>query len=216
MVWAGEYSGLQSKKFPPSPLSCFVGQPLVQQEAPPSQHCPLQPDAGPAAQWQAPEMHVPPAQGMQVLLQTISPVAQAQLPLAHVALDGQVVEQLPQWFGSVARFTQALPQVVGSDAGHWQTLLEQISFVSGQAFPQLPQFDGSFVVFTQAVGVPAGHCVGSDVGHSQVPPEQISFASGQACPQPPAPAQFLASVWVFAQNVPQSSGLVPPHWHAPV
>lgn len=189
-----------------------MGQPFVQHAVPPSQHCPLQPVPGPDAQWQAPETHVPPAQGMQAVPQTICPVGQAQFPPVHVAVDGQEVTQSPQCFGSVARLTQADPQTSGSAAGQWHALPAQISFASGQAFPQALQFAGSFVVFTHSVGVATGHCVGSEAGQAQVPEVQVSCTSGQAFPQT---AQFAGSDCVSVQNVVQSSGFAPPQAHAP-
>lgn len=72
-------------------------------------------------------------------------------------------------------------------------------------------------MFTHSVGEPIGHCVGSDAGQAQAPDVQTSCVSGHACPQAEASVpQFRGSVDQSVQNVVQSSGFVPPHWHAPV
>jgi hypothetical protein len=200
---------------PPRPFECCCGQPLAQHDVPPTQHWPEQPEAGPAAQWHAPPLHVPPAHGMHAPLHGSSPAGHWHPVAVQVAPVAQVVPHPPQFCGSEVKLTHAVAHAFGSEAGQAQALEEQISFVRVHAVPQPPQFAGSFVVFTQAVGEPVGHGVGSDGGHAHVPAEQASCASGQACPQPPTPAQFCGSLCVSVQTVPQSSGFVPPHAHTP-
>jgi hypothetical protein len=110
-----------------------------------------------------------------------------------------------------------VPQSFGWGARHWQVPVPQRSPGLEHTCPHVPQFAGSFEVFTQAVGEPTGHESGSVGGHAHAPPEQTSFVSVQAWPHPAVPVpQFEASVCVSVQNVPQSSGFVPPHAHAPV
>jgi hypothetical protein len=201
---------------PPTPFECCCGQPLEQHDVPPEQHWPEHPATGPAAQWHAPPLHVPPAHGMHAPLHGICPAGHWHPVPVHVAPVGHAFPQPPQFCGSDAKLTHAVAHAFGSEAGQAQALEAQISFVRVHARPQPLQFAGSFVVFTQAVGEPAGHAVGSDGGHAHVPAEQASCVSGHACPQPPTPAQFCGSLCVSVQNVPQSSGLAPAQAQAPV
>jgi hypothetical protein len=100
--------------------------------------------------------------GRQAPLQSVVPPGQAQVPFTHIIPDAQTVVHEPQWFGSLARFTQPPEQVV-SPAGHSERHMpfEHTSPV-GQAVPHAPQFCGSLARVTHApeqMVCPAGHSV---------------------------------------------------------
>jgi len=233
---------LQSKKFWPAPLSCWIWQvawPPDPQQAVPAQHFP--------AQVTSPDGQESP-----------------QAPALQISFAGHTVPQTPQFFESVSTFVQTAPHRLGVAEGQRQAPPVQ-AWADGQAFPQVPQLFRSVEVFAQTCPVPAGQTVRGEL-HTQAAPLQVNptlqefphppqFAafvsrstqvpvagspggqrvmslalvdglqrqpgapptapqvpSPQACPQAP---QLFESVEVFAQASPQGVSPAVWHWHEP-
>ena len=160
----------------------------------------------PAGQWlpHEPQFCESPIKLAQTLPQSVYPLLHCtlQTPLLHVTVElGGAVHfwpQLPQLFGSVPRFTQALPQRL-SPAGQTQEPKLHPA-PAGQTFPQPPQFVGSVKISTQT----AEHVVTPRrVWQAHWPPTQAP-GGAQSLPQPP---QLPGSTLTFVQAPPQ-------HWHS--
>jgi hypothetical protein len=108
----------------------------------------------------------------------------------------QACPHAPQFAGSLAVVTQAVPQA-SSPVGQPHTPLVQLCPL-GQVIPQPPQLNGSLpIVFTHA---PPVHCVNAHVAE-HTPEVQNGAALPQTTPHAP---QFMASDWVLMQPVEQA------------
>ena len=149
-VWAGEKSGLQSKKWPPRPLSWVVWhvEPPVPQHALPAQQL------------------VPQARG-------VAP-EQPHVPFEQLWPAGHAWPQVPQFDASVRVFTQVPEQLVEPEAQ--QTPFEQVGVAPEQAVVQLPQWLGSVLKFTQPVAPGVNPQLSGNAGfpQAQEPDAQVA------------------------------------------